>query len=125
MRLLTKARGCLLFLWLTLPLIALAQDSITPAQAAEHLGEDATVCGIVASATYAQRSRRTPTFLNLDRPYPHHIFTIVIWGDNRAKFSTPPESLRGARICVSGAILFYRGKPEIIVSEPSQISRSR
>jgi hypothetical protein len=59
-----------------------------------------TVCGQVASATYAVRSRGRPTFLNLDRPYPRKIFTALIWGENRNKFSVPPEKLyNGKEVC--------------------------
>jgi len=48
---------------------------ISPAEAAKHIGEKATVCGVVASARYASRSKGQPTFLNLDKPYPNQIFT--------------------------------------------------
>ncbi len=43
--------------------------SVTPVEAASHVGERATVCGLVASATYADCSRGQPTFLNLDKPF--------------------------------------------------------
>jgi hypothetical protein len=45
-----------------------AQQRITPAEAAKYIGKLVIVCGNVASATYASRTRRRPTFLNLDRP---------------------------------------------------------
>lgn len=100
-----------------------AQDVIKPSEAGAHVGRQRTVCGRVASAMYAAKSRGQPTFLNLDRPYPNHIFTGVIWGRNRARFGTPPETLyRDERICVSGVIGAYRGVPQIVVLEPSQIS---
>jgi hypothetical protein len=54
---------------------AAAAASLTPEEAANHVGETATVCGTVASANYAARTRGEPTFLNLDKPYPNHIFT--------------------------------------------------
>src|SRR5712692_5691208 len=54
-----------------------------PEEAASHVGESTTVCGLVASATHAARSRGAPTFLNLGKPYPDQIFTAVIWGDDR------------------------------------------
>lgn len=99
-----------------------AQNRITPSEAMRYVGKAATVCGQVASATYAMRSRGRPTFLNLDRPYPDEIFTVVIWGNNRRKFRTAPEkAFRGERVCVSGTVREYRGVPEIIVSDPSQI----
>lgn len=79
------------------------------------------MCGDVASATYAAKVRGNPTFINLDKPYPKQIFTVLVWGDDRPKFGTPEESYRGKRICVTGKIKLYRDSPEIIASEPAQI----
>jgi DNA/RNA endonuclease YhcR with UshA esterase domain len=42
---------------------------------------------------------------------------------DRAKFGTPETSLRGKRVCVTGQIRDYRGKPEIILNEPSQLAQ--
>jgi hypothetical protein len=100
-----------------------AEKKLTPAEAGQHIGENATVCGLVASGRYAERTRGRPTFLNLDKPYPDQVFTILIWGENRGKFGSPAQSLLQKRVCVSGSIREYRGKPEIIASEPSQIER--
>jgi hypothetical protein len=100
-----------------------AQERITPADAAKYVGKNATVCGQVAGATYAARSRGRPTFLNLDRPYPNQIFTALIWGEDRGKFSSSPEkTYSGKKICVTGTISSYRGEPQIVVKDPSQIA---
>ncbi len=95
---------------------------ITARQAKDHVGEVQTVCGKVASARYAPRSKGQPTFLNLDEPYPSQIFTILIWGDDRGKFGSPETQYRDADVCVTGKIATYRGTPEIVATEPSQIS---
>ena len=68
---------------LLLAAFLLAQASLTPAEAKAHVGEMATVCGRVASARFAESSNRQPTFLNLDTPFPKHIFTVVIFGADR------------------------------------------
>jgi hypothetical protein len=49
-------------------------------EAASHVGENATVCGVVASAKFAAGSRSQPTFLDMGRPYPNSAFTAVIFG---------------------------------------------
>ena len=114
--------------WLCLALVvatavAAQQPSLTPSQAKDHIGETATVCGVVASARYAASSRGRPTFLNLDKPYPNQLFTVVIWGEVRPRFSEPPErAFDGKRICVTGRIELYRGAPQITVQEPSAIA---
>jgi hypothetical protein len=98
------------------------QEYISPIDAPKYIGMEKTICGTVASATYVFRSKGQPIFLNLDQPHPNQIFTIVIWGSDRNKFKNPPEtSFRGKRICVTGIIESYRGKPEIVVRSPDQI----
>src|SRR5262245_45249622 len=118
-------RMVVLFLtaWLALPAGAAAlNQTLTPAEAADHLGEQATVCGKVATARYAVASRGKPTFLNLDSPYPKSIFMVVIWGSEREKFGTPEITFRDRTICVTGRISSYRGEPQIVVTEPKQIT---
>ncbi len=103
------------------PIFAQAAN-VTPEDAAKHVGETDTVCGTVASAAYVARSHRQPTFLNLDRAYPNQIFTIVIWGENRTSFGSPEITLMGKRVCATGAIRLYRGRPEIVIRSPSQLA---
>jgi hypothetical protein len=98
-----------------------AQTPISAAEAKNHVGERATVCGEVASTHYAARRRGNPTFINLDQPYPNQIFTALIWGSDRPKFGDPEEMYRNKRICVTGKITDYKGLPEIVAYEPSQI----
>jgi hypothetical protein len=93
---------------------------LNPEEAANHVGEDATVCGAVASAHFAARSRSQPTFLNLGKPYPNQIFTAVIFGSDRSKFGEP-EVLQGKHICVTCKIELYRGAPEVILHDPKQL----
>jgi DNA/RNA endonuclease YhcR with UshA esterase domain len=102
--------------------ISQAANSLTAQQAAEHVGETATVCGIVVSANYATKSKGQPTFLNFDQPYPNQIFTVMIWGSDRPKFGTPEQSFKGKRVCATGAIMQYRGQPEIIATDPQQLT---
>src|SRR5258708_29091121 len=105
----------------SLSVVALAQKRLSAAEAKDHFGENATVCGDVASTRYAASSKGQPTFLNLDKPYPNQIFTVVIWGSSRSKFGTPEVGYKGRHICVSGKITAYAGLPEIKVDDPQQI----
>ena len=95
---------------------------IPSTQAANHIGERATVCGPVVDTRYATSSKGQPTFLNFDRPYPNHPFVVVIWGSDRSKFPSNPERhYQGKDVCATGLIERYNGKPEIVASDPSQI----
>jgi hypothetical protein len=101
---------------------ALAQKKLAAAEAKDHVGEMATVCGNVVSTRYAASTKGQPTFLNLDKPYPNQIFTVVIWGSNRSKFGKPEAEYSEKRICVTGTITEYRGVPEVIADAPGQIT---
>lgn len=100
---------------------ALAQKTLTATEAKAHIGEQATVCGKVVSTRSAESSRGSPIFLNFDQPYPDQIFTLVISGNDRSKFDEPETRYRGKRICVTGKITAFKGVPEVVASEPSQI----
>jgi hypothetical protein len=102
------------------PSTGLAQTRINPDQAADYVGEVVTVCGRVEFATYASRTRGQPTFLNLGRPYPDHIFTVLIW----ARLPVTLRSAAGAgvspsTVCARGEIKLYRGEPMMVISDPA------
>src|ERR1700752_1612167 len=104
------------------PCITQAQTAhLTAAEAKNHVGETATVCGHVASAHFAEKTKGLPTFMNLDMPYPKQIFTILIWGADRQKFGNPERTYRNRNVCVSGKITSHREIPEIVVNTPAQI----
>lgn len=113
-------RSCLLFCLTTL-LVQAQTNKLTPRGAKSHVGERATVCGVVASTHYADRSKGQPTFLNLDEPYPRQIFTVVIWGIDRPKFGEPDRNFQAVRLCITGTITSFKGVPEIAASDPRQI----
>lgn len=117
----TKRGLSLLLFFLVLGPSSWAQKKITPAEAKDHVGEVATVCGSVASTRYAVSTKGQPTFLNLEKPYPNQIFTVVIWGRHRNKFGAPEREYQGKRICVTGKISDYRDRPEMVASDPEQI----
>jgi hypothetical protein len=103
-------------------------QTLTAAQAREHEGQNATVCGTVASERQASASKGKPTFVNLDVAYPDQIFTVVIWEiftvviweEDLQKVGVLPRS--GAHMCAKGVISYYHGVPEIIVRSNGQIT---
>jgi regulator of RNase E activity RraA len=112
----------LVFLFLVASSVAQTQTGhLTAPEAKNHVGEKATVCGKVVSARFASKSKGQPTFLNLDEPYPNHIFTIVVWGSDRSKFGDIETKYSVKNVCVTGKIASYQGMPEIAINDPSQI----
>jgi len=100
---------------------AAGSPTITPAEAASHVGETRTVCGVVASAAYLPDMEGKPTFMHLDKAYPNQIFTIMISGADRSKFGQPEVAYKGKRICVTGVI---RKARSIQATSPDQIRLS-
>jgi hypothetical protein len=99
--------------------------TVTPADVMDQVGHTARVCGVVASAVYQANSPAHPTFVTLvsaDRPNVNSALTAVIYGSDRAKFGgTPEASLQGQRVCMTGFVSFFRQRPEMILSTPTQV----
>lgn len=94
--------------------IELPAGAVDAAEASAHIGTWATVCGRVTTATYAETSNGSPTFLNMGLPHPDQDFTVVIWSDTRASYVEPPERLfAGKAVCVEGTIGEYEEVPQI------------
>ena len=106
---------------LALALLPASAQTISAADAKNHIGEQATVCGKVASEKTAVSSRGEPTFIHLDSAYPNQVFTILVWGDDRQSVGELPQV--GSHICATGLIKDYRGVPEIVVRSSGQFSR--
>jgi DNA/RNA endonuclease YhcR with UshA esterase domain len=117
----SQALAILGFCYLINPCLYAQTKKLTAAEAKDHIGDRVTVCGKVVSTHYAKSSKGEPRFLNLDEPYPKEVFTILIWGSDREKFGTPEDEYKGLRVCVTGKITIYRGRPEIVATERGQI----
>lgn len=95
---------------------------IAASQARAYVGKTVAVCGTVADSRFLSDSKRQPTFLNFENPYPDHVFTAVVWGKDRKKFRHPPEKAYHARnVCVTGVVTLYEGAPQMIVTTPAAI----
>ena len=96
-------------------------EKFTTKEAWDHVGEEAKVCGKVVSVYFSKRSKGRPTFINLDKPYPNQLFTVVVWEEDRAKFQEL-KKLKNSHICVEGEIESYGEKPQMTLRDPSQLS---
>jgi len=99
-----------------------AQSNIKLDDISSHIGDSVTVCGKVAGMRYFEKSKNQPTFLNIGASYPDQKVTVVIWGDTRKLFTTNIEDLKDKEICITGRIILYKEKAEIIIYNPAQIS---
>ena len=93
-------------------------QTITAAQAREHDGETATVCGVAQNEHTATTTRGKPTFIDLDSAFPYQIFSILVWDDDRPNVGELPHT--GSKVCVTGVINYYHGVPRIVVKNSGQ-----
>jgi len=91
-------------------------------QAIDHVGEYAMVCGVIADANFKSDTRGEPTYLNFDKPYPKHDFTAIVWGKHRRYFGDELEGLEGLKACVYGEVDRFKGKAQIVLTRPEQLS---
>jgi len=98
---------------------ALLAADIPAATAKDHIGETGTVCGKVAGTRYLEQSKIT--FLNFDKPYPDTPFTAIIRDEHRAKFGKPEETYLNKDVCVTGKIEEYNQRPQIVLTDLSQV----
>lgn len=113
---------CLLF-----PL-ALAQTPkaapISAAEAKNHIGENATVCGKVVYARiskYAVGQQGRPITFDMDEAPPHRIFTFVSLSPDSSSLESTRNQYTGKHVCVSGTINKVGLTPQILVSDPSHV----
>ena len=92
-------------------------ETISPSQAIDHVGEQVTVEGVLEQVSVISSGT---IFLNYGGRYPNHIFYGVIFGDNAGAFPDL-SALEGNVVALNGTIELYKGKPEIILTDPSQI----
>lgn len=65
-------------------------------------GKQVTAKGPVAGASYQASVTGKPTFVNIGNDFPDtRRLEVVIWGNCRANFSTPPETLIEGRLSTS------------------------
>ena len=91
--------------------------AITPQEAKDHVGEVTTVTGSVDGFKSLPRE----TFLNMGGQYPNHAFTVFCLTKTGITASKL-QPFAGKVIAVTGKIVLYRGKPEIVLNSLSQIS---
>jgi DNA/RNA endonuclease YhcR with UshA esterase domain len=98
--------------------IAQAPANYKATEAAKHVNETAMVTDRVDGV---HQSGKGNIFLNMGGKYPNQAFTAFIPSASAGQFSQP-QQYEGKTVSVSGKITLYHGKPEIIVTSPSQIS---
>jgi len=87
-------------------------------EAAAHVGEYATVEGVVAKVV---TSKSGNTFLNIGATYPNQTFTGWIPPESPVNKSTLLSGIEGEHVKITGRIELYKGKPEIRINAAEQL----
>ncbi|WP_316799463.1 hypothetical protein [Pedobacter frigidisoli] len=108
----------LFLLFLSAGYIAKSQTMVLAKDAAQYVGKTVTICDSV----YSTKALDKLTLINLGGAFPKELVTVVINKDDLAKFTSEPSSMYiGNNICVTGLVTEFKGKPQIVVTEPKQI----
>ncbi len=101
----------------TFPMSKSTQSSIHWSKAKNHIGETVNVIGKIASVKILVDGR--PAFLN----FSHDIKELsgVILADDLNKFGDLTAKYGGKKVILKGKITSYKGNPQILISDPSQI----
>jgi DNA/RNA endonuclease YhcR with UshA esterase domain len=94
------------------------QPEYTALEAAKHIGETATVTDKVDDVFQAKGGN---IFLNMGGRHPNQAFTIFIAASNASAFKDF-KVYEGKTISVSGKIEDHKGKPEMAVKTPADIT---
>ena len=113
----------ILFTLFSVCIISMAhgQTSIKLDEVSSHIGDSVTVCGKVSGMRYFENSKDKPTFLNIGAKYPNQQLTVVIWESVKTLFTGKVEDLVDKEICITGRIILYKERPEIVIEKPEQI----
>lgn len=99
--------------------IPAAAQTIPPTDAKNHIGENATVCGLVVSNSTVAQSQGTRVFIDLAGPYPDETFMVVIWELDKAAAGTPPSS---GQLRATGTITDNHDRAEIVLNDTTSWS---
>jgi len=103
--------------------LTLAQETkiYSASEAGKHVGETATVTDKVANVF---ESKAGNIFLNFGGRYPNQVFTAFIPKDSAEQFPNAKE-LDGRTVSITGKIVVYKGKPEIVLDHPSMLKTNQ
>lgn len=99
--------------------VPLSIGTIDYTEAPAHVGEYASVRGTLQEA---YTSKNGTVFLDFCQSYKTCPFSGVIFADDAKKFGSL-TSYEGRAVTLTGKISSYEGKAEIVLSDPSQLSR--
>lgn len=90
-----------------------SQDTITTAQVKDYMNKMVCVKGKVVSFKLASEGKNT-NYINIDKPYPESVFSIVISNSYLEKLNLKIEDLKDKVVYIKGTISTYKNDPKQI-----------
>lgn len=112
-----RGAGCAALFAAAASLPAAAPRVYSTAQAKDHVGEYASVCGVLERVYTARTGME---FLDFDGRYPDAPFTAVVFAKDASAVGDL-SGFEGKRVVVTGKIAEYKDKPEIVIRRADAI----
>lgn len=106
-------KNLVLVFFLSFSINGFAQDTITTAKVNDYMDKEVCVSGKVVSFKLASEGKFT-NYINVDKPYPESVFTVVVTNNHLEKLNIKIEDLKDATIYVKGKITTYKNDPKQI-----------
>jgi len=93
-------------------------EKIAVEDAEKYIGKNVVICSMV----YGVKELSNINFINVGANYPDNPLTIVVFSGDKVNFKEGLALYNNKNICVTGTIKEYKGKPEIVITRPQDIS---
>jgi hypothetical protein len=102
---------------------AKAQQELKLSDANKHIGDTVFFVSHITAVKYFPKVKGEPTLIYLGNPYPNPLITLIIAQDvrNKIKLNLSEDSINGKMVHVKGRVEASKGKPIIVIRNPSQL----
>jgi len=108
----------LVLLLMATAFFAKSQTLVLAKDAGDYVGKNVTICDSV----YSTKALDKLTLINLGGAFPKELITVVVTKEDISKFPSEPSTMfMGNKICVTGIVTEFKGKKQIVVTDPKQI----
>lgn len=108
------------FLVLFLSVFSFGQKQITIEEIPQNIDKKVKICDKIYGSYVVESNGMT--LLNVGKPYPDNVLTLAIFEKDLKNFSyVPSEFLLEKSFCVTGKLILYKAKPEIVLKSEKDI----
>lgn len=106
--------------------ITFSQTWTRPCDAAKHVGDSVIIIGFVTNVQRLTAGKEAPTLVTIGDKDKIELVTLFIPGAHRQNFRRNPETAYlNEYVQVTGRVMLYKGKTQIILYSEKQISIAR